>query len=92
MHERTPAGGLGDARVAVRPVLPVAGKKADAGGVASHHHAKAVVLDFMNPPGAGRRSLGGGWETGANEAGRRPAATKQHRGNQIAGRGRGVDR
>src|SRR5262249_42683092 len=74
------AGGIGNERVTVRPVVPVAGQQPDTSGVALDHHAKAVVLDFMNPAGAGRRSLGGVWETGANETGRRPAGTQQHRG------------
>ena len=55
------AGGLGDERVAVRPVAPVAGEKADAGGVASHHHANAVVLDFTNAAGRHHREC---WREG----------------------------
>src|SRR5262245_24160677 len=45
----------------------------------------------MNPAEAGRRSVGGAWERGANEARRRLVGMQQHCGNQVAGRGEGVD-
>src|SRR5262249_12612240 len=48
---------VGEAR---RPVMPVPGQEPDAGHVAAHHHAVAVVLDLVNPPAADRRALGGG--------------------------------
>ena len=52
------AGGLEDQRKASRPIEAVAGEQLDAGGVPADHHAEAVVLDLVNPAGAGRRSLG----------------------------------
>src|SRR5262249_56187599 len=53
------AGGLEDQRKASRPVDPVAGEQAHAGGVPTDHYSEAVVLDLMNPAGAGRRTLAG---------------------------------
>src|SRR5262245_43785236 len=55
---------------ALRPVDAVAGEKPDAGGVSAHHQAIAVMLDFVNPVGPGRRLVGSGWEAGLDEAGR----------------------
>src|SRR5262245_55702437 len=65
------------------PVISVAGKEPDAGGVPADHHAKAVVLDLVNPAGALRRALGGGWKAGLDETGRRPADTQKHTKNRY---------
>src|SRR5262249_32453287 len=46
---------------------------------------KPSCLNLVNPAGAGRRTLGGGWQARLDEAGRRPAGTQQH-GSAIAGR------
>jgi hypothetical protein len=56
-YHRKPAG----------PVVPVAGEKPHAGGVAPHHHAKAVELDFVDPAGAGRWAISERWEAGLNK-------------------------
>jgi hypothetical protein len=53
----------------LRPTACVAGQQPDASGVAPDHHAKAVVLDLVNPAGTARRVLGGGWKAGFDEAG-----------------------
>ena len=73
------AGGLGDQREAPRPVVPVVGQQHDAGGVAADHHAEAVVFDFVNPAGAGRRAVGGGRQAGRNE-------TRNHGAGVISAR------
>ncbi len=37
-------------------------------GIVPDHEPVAIVLDFVNPVGAGRRLVGGGREAGFNEA------------------------
>jgi hypothetical protein len=59
---------LGHQRVAARPVVPPAGNQPDAHGVATGHKPKPIVLDLVNPVGAGRRLVGWGWEAGFDEA------------------------
>ena len=39
-----------------RPILAVAREAADTGAVPAHHQPVALVLDFVNPQRAGRRS------------------------------------
>ena len=50
--------GLDHEREAVRPVIAAPGNQPDADGIAPRHQAVAVVLDFVNPVGAGRRAVG----------------------------------
>ena len=38
------------------PVMAVAGEAADARAIPAHHQPVAVMLDFVNPERAGRRS------------------------------------
>ena len=54
--------------IALRPVVAPAGDQPDAHGVAPGHEPEAVVLDLVNPVGAGRRLVGGGREAGFDEA------------------------
>src|SRR5262249_39151853 len=75
------AGSLGDQRVPVGPVVPVAGEQPDAGDVAPDHHAESVVLDLVNPAGAGWRAVGAGWQAGRNEGVR--GSTQYHAGGNI---------
>ena len=66
--------GLDHEREAVRPVVAAPGNQPDADGIASRHEPIAVVLDLVNPVGAGRGLVGWGWEAGFNEA--RPVGGK----------------
>jgi hypothetical protein len=49
---------LGDQRKASRPVVAAPGNQPDADGISARHKAIAVVLNLMNPVGAGRRAVG----------------------------------
>ena len=49
-------GSVNDGREAVGPVMAVAGEAADARAIPAHHQPVAVMLDFVNPERAGRRS------------------------------------
>ena len=60
--------GLDHERIALRPVVAPAGDQPDAHGVAAGHEPVAVVLDLVNPVGAGRGLVGWGWEAGFDEA------------------------
>ena len=46
--------GLGHQRIALRPVIAAPGDEPDAHGIAAGHEPEAVVLDLVNPVGAGR--------------------------------------
>ena len=72
---------LNDKRIAVRPVVALAGDQPDAHGVAPGHKPVAIVLDLVNPVGAGRRLLGWGREAGLDEA--RPVAARRSRIRSI---------
>jgi len=50
--------GLDHKRVALRPVVAPAGDQPDAHRVAAGHQPEAVVLDLVNPVGAGRGLVG----------------------------------
>ena len=50
--------GLDHEREAVRPVVAAPGNQPDADGIAPGHQPIAVVLDFVQPAGAGRRTVG----------------------------------
>ena len=50
--------GLDHEREAVRPVIAAPGDQPDADGISTRHKAIAVVLNLMNPVGAGRRTVG----------------------------------
>ena len=50
--------GLDYEREAVRPVIAAPGDEPDAHGIAPGHQPVAVVLDFVQPAGAGRRAVG----------------------------------
>ena len=50
--------GLDHERKAVRPVIAAPGDQPDADGIPTRHKAIAVVLNLMNPVGAGRRTVG----------------------------------
>ena len=45
--------GLGHQRIALRPVIAAPGDEPDAHGIAAGHEPEAVVLDLVNPVGAG---------------------------------------
>jgi hypothetical protein len=47
--------GLGHQRIALRPVIAALGDEPDAHGIAAGHQPEAVVLDLVNPIGAGGR-------------------------------------
>jgi hypothetical protein len=81
-----PVNGLDDERIARCPIVSVPGWQADADRVSARHQATAVMLDFVNPLRAGRRSVGWVWEGGIDEAGRCSAGAQQHVENQITGR------
>ena len=66
--------GLGHQRIALRPVIAALGDEPDAHGIAAGHETVAVVLDLVNPVGAGRRLVGGGWQAWLDEA--RPVGGK----------------
>ena len=51
------AGGINDGREAVGPVMTVAGEAADPRAIPAQHQPIAVVLDFVNPARAGRRTF-----------------------------------
>src|SRR6478735_10646877 len=48
--------GIDDGREAVGPVMAAAREASDARAIPAHHQPIAVVLDFVNPERAGRRS------------------------------------
>jgi len=50
--------GLRHQRLARRPVVAPAGDQPDAHRVSAGHQPEAVVLDLVNPVGAGRRLVG----------------------------------
>jgi hypothetical protein len=77
-------------REPARPVIPIAGQQADADGVPTDHEPISVVIDLVNPAGAGRRAIGGRGQARFDEAGGGRAGTRQH-GWEIAGRRRGVE-
>jgi hypothetical protein len=63
--------------------MPVAGEQPHASGITARHQPVAVMLDFVNPVRAGRRSVGCRWEAGFDEAGRQQTGTRQHGKNEI---------
>ena len=65
--------GLGHQRVALRPVVAPAGDQPDAHRVAPGHEPEAVVLDLVNPVGAGRRLVGWGGRQGSMKLARSAA-------------------
>ena len=48
--------------------MPSAGDQPDAHGIPPSHKPETVVLDLVNPVGAGRRFWGGGGQARLNEA------------------------
>jgi len=50
--------GLGHQRIALRPVIAAPGDEPDAHGIAAGHEPEAVVLDLVNPVGAGPGLVG----------------------------------
>jgi hypothetical protein len=69
--ERTGAqlgGGGRDRRIAVGPVIASPGEQAHRGAVPAHDQPVAVVLDLMNPVGAGRRLGGQGRNAGIDKS------------------------
>ena len=71
--------GLDHERKAVRPVVAAPGNQPDADGIAPRHQAIAVVLDFVNPVGAGRRAVGRGRQARLDET-----QNGRHSGGYIA--------
>ena len=61
------ADGLDHEREPLRPIVAPTGDKPDADRIAPRHKAVAVVLDLMNPVGAGRRTVGGRRQARLNE-------------------------
>jgi hypothetical protein len=57
--DRQACDGIDDAREAVGEVVAIAREQTHALAIAPRQDAEAVVLDLMNPPGAGGRLLGG---------------------------------
>ena len=66
--------GLHHQRIALRPVVAPPGDKPDADRVTTRHEPKPIVLDLVNPIGAGRGRVGGGRKAGFDEA--RPVGGK----------------
>ena len=64
-----PVNGLDDERIARCPIVSVPRQQAYANGIPARHEPVAVVLDFVNPVRAGRRSVGWGWEAGFDKTG-----------------------
>ena len=60
--------GLRHQRIALRPVVAPAGDQPDAYRIAPGQQPETVVLDLVNPVGAGRGLAGWGWEAGIDEA------------------------
>ena len=60
--------GLGHQRIALRPVIAALGDEPDAHGIAAGHQPEAVVLDLVNPIGAGRGLVGWGLGRGHEPA------------------------
>jgi hypothetical protein len=60
--------GLDHQRIALRPVIAALGDEPDAHGIAAGHQPEAVVLDLVNPIGAGRGLVGRRWEAGFDAA------------------------
>ena len=52
-------------RIALRPVVAPAGDQPDAYRIAPGQQPETVVLDLVNPVGAGRGLAGWGWEAGS---------------------------
>ena len=73
-----PVRSLDDRGIARRPVVPVAGEQPDAGGVPADHHAKAVVLDLMQPSVAGRWAFGGTRQARLDETGEGSTQRRGH--------------
>jgi hypothetical protein len=73
--------GLDHEREADRPVVTPAGDQPDANGIAPGHQPVAVVLDLVNPVGAGRGLVGGGRKAGLDEGG-----STQHGAYLVGGR------
>jgi len=59
--------GLDHEREAVRPVIAALSYQPDADGISTRHKAVAVVLNLMNPVGAGRRAVGRGRQARLDE-------------------------
>jgi hypothetical protein len=57
--------GLRHQRIALRPVVAPAGDQPDAYRIAPGQQPETVVLDLVNPVGAGRGLAGWGWEAGS---------------------------
>ena len=82
---------LHDEWVAGCPVVAPTGDKPDADRVPTRHEPEAVVLDLVNPVGAGRGLVGWGRETGFDEA--RPVSgealtrTLDQHATNLGGRG-----
>jgi len=66
--------GLDDGGIAVRPVVPVAGEQPDPGGIATHHHAEAIVLDFVDPVRPAPAAQDGSRHAADHDAGRKALA------------------
>src|SRR5262245_42015382 len=64
--------------------MAVAGAQPDASSVPPDHHAEPVVLNLVDPAGAGRRTFGTGWQAGLDEAGK--SNTQHHTGGDSRGR------
>jgi hypothetical protein len=75
---------LNHERVAGCPVVAPAGDQPDAHRVPASHEPVAVVLDLVNPVGAGRGLVGWGWQAGLNEAGPVSRQALTHTLNQHA--------
>src|SRR4029078_4784331 len=56
--------------IALRPVVPPAGDQPDAYRIAPGQQPETVVLDLVNPVGAGRGLAGWGWGAGSIKSAR----------------------
>ena len=83
--------GLRHQRIALRPVVAPAGDQPDAYRIAPGQQPETVVLDLVNPVGAGRGLAGWGWEAGsmklARSAGQALTHTLDQHTANLGGRG-----
>ena len=66
--------GLRHQRIALRPVVAPPGDKPDADRVTTRHEPKPIVLDLVNPIGAGRGRVGGDGRQGSMKLARSAAS------------------
>src|SRR5437868_5309908 len=74
------------------PIVAPSGNQTDADRVAQGHEPEPIMLDLMNPVGAGRGLVGCGWQAGFDEArpfGGKDSGALTRRGAHRSGCGEG---